>query len=70
MLLPCWQPLATPGRKHLTPAPLAPACLACAQVLPDIAGEPDRWLYVGTEVFKETGDSAHVYEWTLTGVGR
>ncbi|PSC69765.1 Counting factor associated D [Micractinium conductrix] len=38
-------------------------------VLPDISGELERWVYAGTEVFKETGDSAHVYEWDLTEGG-
>ncbi|EFN58071.1 hypothetical protein CHLNCDRAFT_142355 [Chlorella variabilis] len=36
-------------------------------LLPDLSEE--RWQYVGTEVFKDTGDSARVYEWDLTAGG-
>ena len=53
------------------PCPALPCLPARLQLLPDLSEE--RWQYVGTEVFKETGDSAHVYEWDLTGgclVGR
>lgn len=53
--------------RHLPCTSLPPLCLPLPpeQVLPDLSEE--RWVYAGTEVFKETGDSAHVWEWDLTG---
>ncbi len=42
-----------------------PPCPLCRQVLPDLSEE--RWQYAGTEIFKETGETARVWEWDLTG---
>ena len=45
--------------------PSLPPCLGPWQVLPDLSEE--RWQYAGTEIFKETGETARVWEWDLTG---
>lgn len=70
-----------PTRARRDPAPNlkppAPFSILCQippsppQVLPDLSEE--RWQYAGTEIFKETGETARVWEWDLTGgwrVGR
>ncbi|KAI3428334.1 hypothetical protein D9Q98_006714 [Chlorella vulgaris] len=36
-------------------------------LLPDLS--EDRWAYLGTEVFKESGDTARVYQWDLSAGG-